>query len=212
MFAHYFYREVRATALVVGLVAVAGIASFRTIPRQEDPALARRFGDIVVAYPGATADRVEALVTEKIENAVQQLHEIDEVESISRTGQSVVFVALEDAYGEEDVDEIWSRLRDELADAARELPPGASEPEFTDRTSTAITLLVGFTWELDGPPQLALMTRLAEELENRLRVLPGTKETELYGEAAEELRVTIDPLRLSEIGIDAASVAAGGNL
>lgn len=207
MFAHYFYREVRATALVVGLIAVAGIASFRTIPRQEDPALARRFGDIVVRYPGATADRVEALVTEKIEQAVQQLHEIDEIESISRTGQSVVFVALEDAYGESDVDEIWSRLRDELADVAPALPAGASTPEFTDRTSTAITLLVGFTWELDGPPQLALMTRLAEELESRLRVLPGTKETDLYGEADEELRVTVDPLRLSEIGLDAATVA-----
>ncbi|MEZ4331091.1 MAG: efflux RND transporter permease subunit [Myxococcota bacterium] len=207
MVASFLHREVRAAVLAVGLVAVAGIASFRAIPRQEDPALSRRFGDIVVTYPGATADRVEALVTEKIENAVQQLHEVDEVESISRTGQSVVFVELEDAYDEEDVDEIWSRLRDELADVARELPEGASEPEFTDRTSTAVTLLVGFTWQQGGPPQLALMSRLAEELENRLRVLPGTKETKRYGEAEEELRVTVDALRLAEIGLDAAEIA-----
>ncbi|HKK51204.1 MAG TPA: efflux RND transporter permease subunit, partial [Myxococcota bacterium] len=49
---------------------------------------------------------------------------------------------------------------------------------------------------------MGLLTRLAEELENRLRVLPGTKETQLYGEVAEELRVTVDPLRLAEIGLD----------
>jgi len=207
MLSDLFYRKKRLLLLVVGLILVAGFASLETLPRQEDPALSRRFADILTLYPGATADRVEALISEKIETHLQEVHEIALIESISRTGQSVVRIELEEQYTEEDVDEIWSRVRDKLDDVQPELPEGASEPVFEDRTSTAITLLVGLTWELPGEPELGLLTRLAEELENRLRVLPGTKETELYGEAAEELRVSVDPLQLAEIGLDPARFA-----
>jgi len=207
MLSDLFYRKNRLVLLVVGLILVAGFASLETLPRQEDPALSRRFGDVLTLYPGATADRVEALISEKIEAHLQEVHEIALIESISRTGQSVVLIELEEQYTEEDVDEIWSRVRDKLSDVLPELPEGASEPVFQDRTSTAITLLVGLTWELPGEPEMGLLTRLAEELENRLRVLPGTKETELYGEAAEELRVSVDPLQLAEIGLDPARFA-----
>jgi len=197
MWSDLFYRRRRLLVLAVGLIAVAGLSSLQSLPRQEDPALSRRFGDIVTRWPGGSADRIEALITEKIEAKILELHQIKDVESISRTGLSVINVGLEDEYTEETVDEVWSRLRDKLADVAADLPEGASLPEFNDRTTTAITLLVGFTWEGDGEPQLALMTRLAEELESRLRPLPGTKETEIFGEAEEELRVTLDPLRAS---------------
>lgn len=202
MLSDLFYRKGRLAVLGVCFIAVAGLAALETLPRQEDPTLSRRFADVVTLYPGATADRVEALISEKIESHLQEIHEIALIESISRTGQSVVRLELEEQYDESDVDEIWSRVRDELADVIPELPEGASEPAFEDRTSTAITLLVGLTWKLPGEPEMGLLTRLAEELENRLRVLPGTKETQLYGEAAEELRVTVDPLRLAEIGLD----------
>ncbi|MEM9174948.1 MAG: efflux RND transporter permease subunit [Myxococcota bacterium] len=203
-----FFRHRRLLVLFLGLIIVGGLGSLQTLRRQEDPALSRRYADVTTFYPGATADRVESLVTEKIERRLQEIHEIETIESISRTGLSSVRVELEEQYDESDVDEIWSRVRDKLADVEPELPEQAAPPEFQDRTSTAVTLLVGFTWEGEGEAPVTLLTRLAEELESRLRVLPGTKETELYGEAEEELRVALDPLVLAEIGVDANDVAA----
>jgi len=202
-----FYRNPRLTALVIGLVLVAGFSSLRVLPRQEDPALARRFGTVTTFFPGSSALRVESLVTEKIEARLQELHEIDEIDSLSRTGVSVIQIDLADRYEEEDVDEIWSKVRDRIADAAAELPPGALAPDFQDRTSTAVTLLASLVWEQPGPPQLALLSRLATELENRLRNLPGTRETELFGEAEEEVRVTVDPAALASVGLTAADVS-----
>ncbi len=203
-----FYRHRRLLVLFLGLVVVGGLGSLQTLRRQEDPALSRRYADVTTFYPGATADRVESLVTEKIESRLQEIHEIETIESISRTGLSSVRIELEEQYDESDVDEIWSRVRDKLADVEPELPEQAMVPEFADRTSTAVTLLVGLTWQGEGEAPVPLLTRLAEELESRLRVLPGTKETEIYGEAEEELRVALDPLVLAEIGIDAGDVAA----
>ncbi|HKK53119.1 MAG TPA: efflux RND transporter permease subunit, partial [Myxococcota bacterium] len=109
MLSDLFYRKGRLAVLGVCFIAVAGLAALETLPRQEDPTLSRRFADVVTLYPGATADRVEALISEKIESHLQEIHEIALIESISRTGQSVVRLELEEQYDESDVDEIWSR-------------------------------------------------------------------------------------------------------
>ncbi len=202
-----FYRNPRLTVLALGLILVAGLAALQSLPRQEDPTLARRFGTVTTHFPGASALRVETLVTDKIEAELQELHEIREIDSDSRTGISFIRLELDEQYEEEDVDEIWSKVRDRVEQARGEFPDGVRPPVFEDQTSTAITLLVGFTWERDGPPQLALMTRLADELENRLRSLDGTKETKLYGEAEEEIRVTVSPDVLASVGLTAAAVS-----
>ncbi|MBW2447310.1 MAG: efflux RND transporter permease subunit [Deltaproteobacteria bacterium] len=188
MWSNAFYRNPRLTVLFLGLVAVAGLSALQSLARQEDPTMARRFASVRTVFPGASALRVESLVTDKLEAELRELHEIREIDSDSRTGISSLHIELEARYNEEDVDEIWSKVRDRIEQARGEFPPGVGAPDFRDQTSTAITLLVGFTWEQDGAPQLGILTRLAEELENRLRNVPGTKETDLYGEAEEEIR------------------------
>ncbi|MDJ0867501.1 MAG: efflux RND transporter permease subunit [Myxococcota bacterium] len=205
--ANVFYRNPRLTALAIGLITVAGFAALQALARQEDPTLARRFGTVTTFYPGASALRVESLVTEKLESRIQELYEVAEIDSVSRSGVSMISIELDDRYEEADVDEIWSKVRDKLADAEAELPAGAGRPEFEDRTSTAVTVLAALTWAQPGAPQLGLLSRLAEELENRLRNLPYTKETDRFGEAEEEVRVTIDPLALAAVNLTAADVS-----
>jgi multidrug efflux pump subunit AcrB len=202
-----FYRNSRLTVLVIGLILVAGAAAFQSLARQEDPTLSRRFGTVTTFFPGASALRVESLVTEKLEGRLQELHEIEELDSTSRTGLSVIQIQLADEYDEDTVDQVWSKVRDKLADARGELPAGVSDPEFADRTSTAVTLLVSLAWEGEGAAPLGVLTRLAEELENRLRNLPGTRETELHGEAAEEVRVSVDPLALAAANLTVRNVS-----
>jgi multidrug efflux pump subunit AcrB len=202
-----FTRNARLTALAIGLVVVAGLAALQNLARQEDPTLARRFGTVTTFFPGASALRVESLVTEKIEAELREIYEIREVASLSRTGVSSIFLEFRDEVGRDDVDELWSRVRDHVADARAQLPPGVSEPEVEDRTSTAVTLIASFVWQRDDAPQLDILTRLAEELQNRLRNLPGTREVELFGEAEEEIRVTIDPADLVSRNLTVAEVA-----
>ncbi|MDJ0788397.1 MAG: efflux RND transporter permease subunit [Myxococcota bacterium] len=206
--ANLFFRNPRLSVLVAGLVLVAGFAAFQALPRQEDPSLSRRFATITTFYPGANALRVETLVTEKIEEELQELHEVVEIDSVSRTGVSLISVELADRFDESTVDEVWSKVRDRLDDAAALLPEGAGAPDFEDQTSKAVTLLVGLSWEGSGEAPLAVMSRLADELGSRLRNLPGTKEAERFGEAREEIRVSVDPLALAAVNLTAAQVSA----
>ncbi len=206
--ANLFYRNPRLTILAVMLATIAGIAALGSLARSEDPAMARRFGSITTFFPGASALRVESLVTEPIEAELRELHEIVEIDSTSRTGVSMIMVEFGDDYGFDEVDEVWSKVRDRVSDAAGKLPSGTSVPEVLDRTSTALTLLPAFVWDGAGDAPMGILTRFAEELQNRLRNVTGTKEIELLGESEEEVRVTVDPFELASLGLRTSDVSA----
>jgi len=201
-----FLRNPRLLVLTIALIAVAGLSAFNLLPRREDPELVARFAIVTTPYPGASAARVEALVTEKIEDALREHEEIKEMYSTSRAGISIVQVELHDHI--DDPDPTWSRLRDELDRVARELPDGAGKPDFDDRDVDAFALIVGLRWSGKPPPPLAVMQRLIAQLEDRLRDVPGTKETRLFGESPEEVRVEIDPSRIASLGMTPSEVAA----
>ncbi len=201
-----FVRQPRLVALTVGLALVAGLTALSSLPRLEDPLLTARFATITTIYPGASAARVEALVTEKIEDELSEIEEIKELASTSRTAVSTIEIDLDDTVTA--VDEVWSRVRDRLSDVEAELPADAETPEFTRQTTIAHTFLVGFVWQRDDrPPLPGLLARLATELEHRLAVLPGTKETELFGAPDEEFLVTFEPHTLASVNLTAAEVS-----
>ncbi|MEM7024522.1 MAG: efflux RND transporter permease subunit [Pseudomonadota bacterium] len=202
-----FYRQPRLTVLLLGLMLVAGISALSIIPRQEDPELTERFGDITVLFPGASAERVEALVTEKLENRLQDVAEIKTIKSRSHTGISRILIQLEDYVTQDQVDGVWSRLRSKMGEFEAELPEGAGFPELERGTTAAFTFMVGLTWQLDTPLQLDLLQRLAKELAQRIVLLPGTKEVEVYGEPEEEILVTIDSAALAQAGMTVQEIS-----
>ncbi|MEM6672007.1 MAG: efflux RND transporter permease subunit [Planctomycetota bacterium] len=200
-----FYRSPRLLALTLMLILTAGFASYQLLPRAEDPELTARNAQIFTAFPGADAERVEALVTDVVEDMLAEFEEIKEIKSVSRAGLSTVAIELHDALNE--VDEVWSKIRDDLGDVAALMPDGASEPDFVEFELAAYTLMVGLTWELDSAPERAILGRIAEDLADDLRAVPGTNDVVVHGEPEEEVLVELDTGRLAALGLDARTVA-----
>ena len=117
-----FYDNRRLLVLALSLILVAGLSSYYVLPRMEDPVLTQRAAIVNTLYPGASAERVEALVTEKIEEELQEIEEIKEMRSSSRSGISTITIELKDDVYQ--VDEVWSRIRDKIDDAQPLLPVG----------------------------------------------------------------------------------------
>ena len=207
MLGSLYYRQPRLLALTLGIILVAGLASLTEIARQEDSTLTNRFATILTAFPGASAERVEALVTEPIEDELREIAEILEITSASRTDLSVVTVELSERVS--DPDPIFSEIRDALDDAALEFPAGVFDPVFDDtRGPPAYTLLTGLTWEADGPANRAILDRLSDELQNRLRAVPDTELVDRFGAPDEEILVDVDPALLASLRLTPADVAA----
>ncbi|MDJ1184737.1 efflux RND transporter permease subunit [Roseofilum casamattae] len=200
-----FYRNRQLLVLSLILIVVWGISSFLTLPRMEDPQLTQRFGTVTTFFPGATPQRVESLITEKIEEELVELEEINYLESTSSTGISVIQIELKETIN--DVKPVWSEVRSKLDDISLELPPGASDPEYEASNPAANALIVGLTWELDDAPNPALLDRLAEGLEDELRQLPGTDKVERFGAPTEEVRVDVNAVDLARLGLTARSLS-----
>lgn len=201
-----FYRSPRLLALALALISVAGFASLQLLPRAEDPELTPRNAQIFTAYPGADAARVEALVTDRVEDMLAEFEEIKEIKSTARAGLSTVAIELFDQI--QDVEPVWTEMRDDLATLDRTLPTGVLPSEFVDFELAAYTLMVGLTWELDTPPERAIMGRAAEELADALRGISGTNDVVVRGAPAEEILVELWPGELAARGLDSAAVSA----
>ncbi len=200
-----FYRNPHLLVLTIALIAVSGLAALQVLPRQEDPTLVNRAATILTSFPGADAERVDALVTEKLEDELKEIEEIRKTESTSRSGLSVVTVELFDEVG--NVDEVWSRLRDKLDDAAAVLPTGAGAPQFEEQKISAYTVIAALRWSDETPPQYGVMRRLAEDLADVFRGLEGTEDADLFGDPAEEILVSIHPDKLAALNLSIEELA-----
>ncbi|TWU58905.1 Swarming motility protein SwrC [Rubripirellula tenax] len=201
----FFFRDNRAMLLLLGVVAVAGLTSIAVLPRMEDPVLSARVGLVATRMPGADAKRVENLITEPLEDRLQDVEEVKEIVSESRPGISTITVVLrDDIY---DTDEVWSEIRGKIEDAITVLPPQASRPVFEELDVRAYALIVAVKWQRDDPPSWTLLRRYAKRLEDKLLAIKGTEVIERFADPGEEATVVIDPDQAAALGLDATSVA-----
>lgn len=212
--ANAFVANSRLQALTLTLLVVAGLAALVSLPRTEDPRVTNRVAVVLTPFPGATAERVEALVSDPIENKLRQLAEAKTIESRSQPGLSVVTIELKDSIT--DTATVWSRARDKIADVQAELPAEALPSRFDDDRGYAFTRILALRWNsaiidngiADDEQKLAILLRYAEELQTQLRGVSGTDLVELFGAPDEEIRVIIDPARASALKLSATAISA----
>ncbi len=203
-----FFRTPRLTALALLMALAGGLGALLSLGRQEDPTLVERYGYVLTTLPGADAERMEALVTIPIEEALKELPEIVEYDSSSRANVSQVGIEIDENLSAAEVDDAWTLIRNQVEEARASLPAGASVPEVERQYIGATTLITALVWEGGGEPELAIMSRMARTLETRLQNLAGTEETDLFGLPEEEIRVVVDPDALAAAGLSARSAAA----
>ncbi|MEM1253893.1 MAG: efflux RND transporter permease subunit, partial [Cyanobacteria bacterium P01_H01_bin.21] len=200
-----FFTNIRLLILTIILILAWGVSSFQSLPRQEDPELISRVAVVKTAFPGASADRVEALVTTVLEEELSEIEEIKVLESDSRVGFSTVAVELVDQVI--NAQPIWAKVRDEMADAAAQFPSGAAAPELDETYVKAYTMIASLTWHLPGEPNYAILRRYSDEIGTRLRSLAGTEEVEFFGNPDEEILVEIDAPELAGVGLSPQQLA-----
>ncbi|MEO1616108.1 MAG: efflux RND transporter permease subunit [Planctomycetota bacterium] len=201
-----FYRNPRALLLVVGLAIVSGLTSFAVLPRMEDPVIGERAGLVATRFPGADAERVEVLVTEPLEDRLQEIEEIKKLTSESRPGISTIQIELREEVIE--TDEVWSNVRSKLNDANAFLPAGVTQPIFEDINVRAYALIVALKWEKQTPPNWAILRRLAKQLEDDLQAMSGTEIVDRFADPGEQITIELDPERTAQLGLSAEEVAA----
>ncbi|MEM8854065.1 MAG: efflux RND transporter permease subunit, partial [Pseudomonadota bacterium] len=200
------YREPRLVALALLVIVAAGLSALLAIGRQEDPTITNLFATVTTPFPGADPARVETLVTAEIEDKLREISEVDTLTSASATGISIIQVELSDQLADGRIEQVWSEIRDAVAEAEAAFPEGVQSPDFDTDGSGAYSAIVALSAGHDGVP-LTIIARYAEDLANRLRSVPGTKLADIYGAPEEEVLVTVDPVRSAALGLTADAVS-----
>jgi multidrug efflux pump subunit AcrB len=203
-----FFRSGHLLALSIIIILVAGLSAVSSLPRLEDPRIDLRNVLILTSYPGASPERVEALVSDVLEDELRELYEIKEIKSTSKAGFSSLLVELQDWVDDSTNQQIFSKIRDSLENASAKLPVGASKPLLEDkRGATAFTMLLSIDAANPDSTSLSVSGRLASELVDRVRNVPGTELVRLYGHPIEEIVVALNPQALAAAGLSIAQVS-----
>jgi len=149
-----FFTENRHISWVLLVATVLwGVWGYAKMPKRKDPEVPVRMAVAVCAWPGASAEKVEQLVTQKIEEKIAENAKVMKIDSISRTSVAVVYLELA-----ENVDDPGKQLDDikMKLDSIRDLPPGAGPIDFVkDFGDTAALMLT-----VASPPPSAVEVSL----------------------------------------------------
>ncbi|MCG5529784.1 efflux RND transporter permease subunit [Halorhodospira halochloris] len=182
----------------VVLLALSGVWAYGELGKLEDPDFTIHTALVHVEYPGARAERVEAEVTEVLERHIQQLGELEEIESVSRDGNAIIYVHVQERYTGQRLRQIWDELNKKVQRAAAELPDSTRGPFVDDDYGDVFGLLYAVTG--DGFTQREI-DDYADELRRELLRVPGVARSELFGRQGERIFVEISRERIAALGL-----------
>ncbi len=209
--AQFSIEKNRITFLVLAIIVGMGLMMYQSLARDSMPPYTIRVATVVSSFPGASPERIELLVTDKIEKVAQELPELKEVNSTSRTGLSVVSVVLKDEVDPEDLQAVWDRLRRKL-NAMQDLPEGVRPDLNDDGIGEVYGVVVAMT--SDGY-SYAEMKAYADDLKDDLIKLDDAAKVELGGVQDERVFIEFDNARLTEYNLSAnrlQSIIAATNI
>ena len=194
-------RVVTLTLMVVMLAA--GLSSFEKMSRLEDPEFTIKVALVMTPYPGASAEEVEQEVSDYLEIAVQQLGQLDRVESKSDRGLSTLTVTIKNNYDAETLPQVWDELRRKVGDAAGSLPAGAGQPIVIDDYGDVYGVFVAVT--ADGYTY-AELKNYVDFLRRELLLVDDVGKIATYGERTEAIYISFDRDRMSQLGISSSGI------
>lgn len=193
----------RVTLTIVALLLIAGGLAYESLPKAQDPGFIVRTAVITTPFPGASPERVELLVTDKLEKAIQEMPEIDSITSESRTGISIIYANFKESY--KVMRPIFDDMRRKVDTVIPDLPQGAKTPVVNDEFGDVFGSV--YTLAGDGFSYAELKT-VADELRDELLKEPDIAKVSIHGAQQEVIFVEYNNSRLAELGLSPQQLSA----
>ena len=184
--------------LVMFLVVAGGIFSYFRLGRLEYPNFTIKKAMVVTNYPGATAQEVEQEVTDKLEEEIQKMSQIDNITSISRAELSVIYVEIRPEFRTSEMQQIWDELRRKVHDVTPKLPAGTGNPKVRDDFGDVYGIYLALTGNGYSTDELK---DYADLLKKELLRVPNVAKVDFWGVQEKMIYVEFNRAKLSTLGI-----------
>lgn len=191
----------RITLVIVALLFLSGLLAYKNLPKALDPGFIVRTAVISTRLPGAAPERMEQLVTDKIEEKIQEMPEVDFITSESRTGISIINVNFKETYTK--MRPIFDDMRRKVNDLSN-LPEGIDGPHVNDEFGDVF----GSVYTLAGEGyDYAELKDVADEIRDELLKEPDIAKVSIHGDQEEVVFVEYNNARLTELGFSPQQLA-----
>ena len=189
-------RPVLATVFSL-LIVLLGIISFDRLSVREYPKIDPPIVSVRTVYTGATAQVIESVITNPIEDALSGIEGINTIKSRSREEVSEVTVTF---VTDRDVEAAANDVRDRVSRVKTLLPAQADDPVVNKIEADAWPVMwIALTSDQHSPMEL---TDYADRyLTDPLKTVPGVATVIIGGERRYAMRVWLDRERLAAHGL-----------
>ena len=203
-FIDYSIKNTVVVRFMVALLIVAGLFSYFKLGKLEDPEFKIKEALVVTIYPEADAHTVELQVTNKIEEALQKIPNIDYLQSVSKPGYSQVKIKLKESVPTPKLEQYWDNVRKKVNDAQIGLPFGVLPSIVLEDDGAVYGIFLAVT--SDGY-SYAELSKYTDYILKEMNSINGIAQTSLFGKQNEAVEVIIDRKKINSMGISTKLIA-----
>lgn len=121
--ARFFTENRHISWVLLVFVILWGVYGYINMPKRKDPDIPVRVALAICPWPGAKAEKIEQLVTRKLEEKIAENSKVEKIESTTSSNVTIITVTLQEK-GDFDVKKEFDDIKGKL-DSIRDLPEGA---------------------------------------------------------------------------------------
>lgn len=193
---NYAIRFRVAVLVFVVMAVIGGSYSYVSLPREGFPDITIPHVYVTAAYDGTSPEEIERLIAVPLE---KKLNDVDGIKSLRTTAAENACIVDVEFIAGTDIEQARIRVKDKVDLARPDLPEDLDEP--TVKALNFSTDVPVYTFAISGDADAARLKNLAEQLQDRIELVPGVRQAAISGTLEREIRVVADQQRLASYGI-----------
>ncbi len=193
----------RTTVYVLAVaIFIVGAYSYMALPRESAPDVTIPYVIVSTSYSGVSPADMESSVTIKIENKLKSLRDAKKITSTSSEGFSQIAIEFEPTI---DIDTALQKVRDKVDQAKGDIPQEADDPGVREvNISDWPIMMINIAGDLD----LVRLKEIADDMKDDIESVSGVLEVNVLGAEEREIRIEVDPDRLSAYRVPVGQLLA----
>jgi multidrug efflux pump subunit AcrB len=189
-------RNYQFTIIVFLLLIALGIYSFIKIPQAEDPEFPISIFPVIAIYPGASPSDMEQLVVDKVEEALNELEDIETIKTEVKDGVAVIVIEFS---ANTDPDKKYEEILRQINSIRSNLPQDLYSIE-TLKIQAGNTNIIQSALVSDSSGYKEL-GRFAEDLKKEITAVEGVRKAEAVAYPEQELEIAVNLPKLAQLKI-----------
>ncbi|HYZ23126.1 MAG TPA: efflux RND transporter permease subunit, partial [Rhodopila sp.] len=205
MLSGFFIRRPKFAVVISIVITLCGLLALSAIPVAQFPNITPPQVIVSATYPGASAETIQKLVAQPIEEQVNGAPDMLYMQSTSSSSGTYSLSVTFAIGSDPNIDQVNVQNRVQLAQA--QLPSEVTQEGLTIRAATSnFVLAVNLYSDNNKYDQLFISNYAYMHLQQQIARTPGVGNTQIFGQRQYAMRVWMDPVRMSALGIAASDV------